>query len=421
MKSAWKALFTLFVLCSMVIACDQNRNPFQPTSSDSNSGGVSDGQGVLPGSVSDTSADLGVMDCGNPDDLLPDDSFLQNCLNRGGEIRIKPGSPGYIVNGLNGDVRRGLWITKPGTILTSSTPGTLAKIIAGEDLFGHILQTDPSIRVDDFTIEYILFSGMVDERNGTYRINGNNCTGDDDGHPGNLVLSGNNFNFRNNHSIQALCGSGLAVYGANFTIENNHIAYNGRDKLSGVAGVPWSDGMTVLQCVNGSIINNTFVDNTDIDLALGGGSGCRVEGNTISHWGKYGFAGLHIGNFAGPYAGNHIGSIYSGNEIFSGVPNKLAMGINVGSHPWNSSVHVYNAGRVVGNKSYDNVMNLVVDGVGGGEISGNEIYNSIGNDGMGSCREPEVNYGVNPAHVINTILQEGWIALLYDDNDCKRK
>ena len=103
------------------------------------------------------------------------------------------------------------------------------------------------------------------------------------------------------------------------------------------------------------------------------------------------------------------------------MPNKLAMGINVGSHPWNSSVHVYNAGRVVGNKSYDNVMNLVVDGVGGGEISGNEIYNSIGNDGMGSCREPEVNYGVNPAHVINTILQEGWIALLYDDNDCKRK
>src|SRR3989344_4761914 len=158
MKSARKALFTLFVLCSMVIACEKNRSPFQPTSSNLNSGEMSDGQGVPPGSVSDTSANLGVMDCGNPDDLLSDDSALQNCLNRGGEIRLKPGSPGYIVNGLNGDVRRGLWITKHGTTLTSSMPGTLVKIIAGEDLFGHILQTNPSPRINDFTIEYILFN-----------------------------------------------------------------------------------------------------------------------------------------------------------------------------------------------------------------------------------------------------------------------
>lgn len=105
--------------------------------------------------------------CGNPNDWEPDDSALQACLDAGGFIALEPGSPGYIVNGLNGDVQRGLHLWRHDTVLTSSQAPTRARIIAGRNLFAHILRTPPATDVWRFRIEYITFDGMVDDHMGS--------------------------------------------------------------------------------------------------------------------------------------------------------------------------------------------------------------------------------------------------------------
>ena len=63
------------------------------------------------------------------------------------------------------------------------------------------------------------------------------------------------------------------------------------------------------------------------------------------------------------------GSNYRGNTIYSGVMDRLAMGILIGSHPWSTNHIVSNAGSVTGNTSRDNVINMVIDGVQAGLVS----------------------------------------------------
>jgi len=404
--SARKALFTLFVICSLIVACD---NPTSPTSID-RSVQVNTGRETNNQSSETISSEDGI--CGNPSDWISDDSALQACLDGGGDIVLAQGEPGYIINGLNGDPRRGLWITHDGTRITSASTSSRARIIAGRDLFAHILSTPPNEVVNNFSIRHIIFNGMVDEMvvGGAYRRMRDSCF-DPGGNPGNISLNGNGFEFRNNASTHAMCGSGLGIVGSNFNIQNNYIAYNGRDRFSDYQGMPWSDGITVISCNGGYIGHNTIVDNTDIDLVIGGGHGCVVELNKIAHYGKYAFAGLNVGNFN--RSGNHAGSEFRGNTVSSKVRNRLSIGILVGSHPWTSRVDVVNAGRVVGNTSFGNVINLVVDGVYGGEVTGNNVYNPSGDQGLGDCSN-SLNYTVYPPHVLNTKLQSGWVPFQYD-------
>lgn len=397
-------LFSLviMVLCALIIACGDKGPNFSPTS---------------PSAISSKSANINSSmvrkeDCGNSNDQEPDDTELKNCLDRGGRIELEYGNPGYIVNGLNGDPTQGLYLTRSGTVLTSSGGGK-ARIIAGRDLYAGILQTRGS--VNDFIIENISFDGMVDEmaEDGPYRRRREDCG--EQGTPGNIFLIGYGFQFKNNESKNAMCGTGLGLYGK-FDVQHNSIASNGRDKNSGGAGFPWADGMTVLYCDGGYIAHNVLVDNTDIDLVLGGGQGCVVELNTIVHSGKYAFAGLNIGNFDSPSGGDHSGSEYRGNIVYSKVPDHLGMGINVGSHMWNGQVNISHAGRVIANTVYGANVNMLVDGVYGGEISGNNIYDPQGNDQVGSCRR--INYGVFPPHVANTVLQDDWERLPGSNEAC---
>lgn len=401
---SWKALLYFIIFSGMVISCN---GPTAPTFTNL-APDKFDNQAAEISSLSSNQILSFENNCGNPNDWIPDDFVLQTCLDRGGNINLDSGSPGYIINGFNGDVTRGLWLSRSGTTLISR--GSRAKIIAGRDLYAHILQTAPGTDVNNFVIENISFDGMVDEMmpDGPYRKRRDDCNGSSN--PGNLFLQGYGFHFRNNDSQHALCGSGLGLYG-NFNVQNNYIAYNGRDKFSGGGGFPWADGMTVLYCEGGYIAHNTLVDNTDIELVVGGGRGCIVELNTIEHLGKYAFAGLNIGNFN--RSGDHVGSEFRGNTISSRVTNRLSIGILVGSHPWTSKIDVINAGKVVSNTSRGNVINLVVDGVYGGEIIGNTLDNPQGNEGLGTCRD-SLNYAVYLPHVFKTVLQAGYLNYQYD-------
>jgi hypothetical protein len=371
----------------------------------------------------------------NPNDWNDDTAALQACLNNGDTIVLDPGSPGYIVNGTDtGDPNvpgndRGLVISQAGTTITSSQAPTRATIIAGRDLFAHILRATPFGGVANITITYISFDGMVDDvwEDGPYRRHRAACTDPSppervpgvEYNPGNLHLESSNLTFTNNESKEALCGSGLGLYGT-FNVQNNYIAHNGRDKYVGTGeGTPWSDGMTVLYCNGGYIAHNTLVDNTDIGIALGGGPNCVVELNTIAQFGKYAWAGLNVGNFdAGPDPGNHAGSSYRGNSIYSGVIDRLAMGILIGSHPWSTAKNVSNAGSVTGNTSHDNVINMVIDAAQAGDVSGNSMYNAAGSDGKGSCTF-SADYTVNTNDVGFT-PQSGWVFLQYHNDSCSQ-
>ena len=399
-----------FLVC-FTVACEDGPN-FFPTAPSvvQENGSVASGS-----SVSGTSSVNTVgLNCGNPNDNLPDDGAngpLQVCLDGGRRIELSAGNPGYIVN-------VGLILRVPGTVFTSGGNG-MAKIIAGRDLFAPILQTTPHQEVNNFTIDQISFDGKVDDmaEDGAYRRRRDDCG--PGGAPGNIILRGNRFRFINNESKNALCGSGLGLAG-NFEVQNNFISSNGRDIYSGAPGYPWADGMTVLSCDGGYIGHNTIVDNTDIDLVSGGGKGCVVEINPIKHLTKYGFCGLGIGNFQGPSAGDHSGSEYRGNTVNSRGPNKLSMGICAGSHMWSVSTNVFNVGKVVGNTVVGASIGIVVDGVFGGEISGNDASDSLDDGtGEGVCRRSGHNYTVYPPHAKNTILQGGWIPLRYDYNECR--
>ena len=108
-------------------------------------------------------------------------------------------------------------------------------------------------------------------------------------------------------------------------------------------------------CDSSQIWKNVLVDNTDIDVIVGGGPDCSVLNNTIWHGGKHAFAGLAVGNFNDN--GMHTGSHFSGNRIINtvisqGEPGKfipwLNIGLLVGSHPWRqaASLDVKDTGTV---------------------------------------------------------------------------
>src|SRR3989344_1849368 len=166
-------------LCGLFSACDSSKGPSFNLATPSSIASIE----VEPGQTRQTNqaeaeaSPLGLSGgCGNPNDWEPDDAALQSCLDMGGSINLVPGNPGYIVNGLNGDVTKGLILSRSGTALRSSQPGISARITVGKDLFAFILQTSGS-GVDNFVIDYITFDGKVDEMaaGGPYRRRRDDC------------------------------------------------------------------------------------------------------------------------------------------------------------------------------------------------------------------------------------------------------
>ena len=418
-----------------------------------------------------------VVNCApiDPTDDIPDDAGLQCRLNQGGTIELQPGSPGYIVDGspstdgyANG---RGVYIKQHGTHLTANPFGgdILARIIAGPDLWGDILRTDPDPAMDgtgvhDVEIDHIVFDGRVDVLVGglPLRIHREEC---DTRGSGNLTLNVHGLRFHDNQTTNAMCGTSLQLFGLPndgdtpafpFVLERNYIAGNGRDYRHLGSGARWADGITLLWCDRGTIVNNLFADNTDIDFTIGGSSNCTVAFNTIAHFHKYAFTGLNIGSSAGGIAGDHAGSNFTDNTIYTGrsdtlaepqacvpfgtldpglIENQLSIGILIGSHPWASTVWVTNGGTLARNKSHHNVMNLVVDGVCAGthDVNGNcpsssppgvTIENNVpscprGTLGKGQCHEGGHNFTFNPDHTGSTAgWQPGYENLWYDNDKC---
>jgi hypothetical protein len=200
-------------------------------------------------------------------------------------------------------------------------------------------------------------------------------------------------------SHDALCWSSAEVEGNGFTIAQSSFYSNGFPQEVFPSGEPWSDGLTVLHCGGGAEIrDNTFLDNTDVDLIVGGittaGGTCSIHHNFMSHTQQYGFAGIAVSWLEpnSPLFSSHAGIVYSNNTISSSV-DMLSFGIVMGFHPWGNPViggiprvvTITNGGVVTNNTTNGAVIGLAIDGIQAGTLTGNTSSNPQGRKGFASC------------------------------------
>lgn len=334
-------------------------------------------------------------DAANPFDTLPDHIALQACLDAYDDVLLKPaylpGYVGYIV----GDTIK---IKRRGALLTTSENPYKAKIVAGLDLSSSMLR---ALDVNDFEISFITFDGNRDRRMPFVKP----C--DALRNYRNVEVAGNGFRIRYIESTRALCGSAFtAGDSSNFEIYGSLFYDNGAqpEDANGVDGF-WADGVTVFKCVDATIRDNDFWDNTDVDLGVNGGSGCSVYRNTITHTSRYAFAGIVAGD------PTRSGGEFSDNIVTSNF-NLLGFGILVGCHPWPRCAGAYATNVVVYRNFISGaVVNLAIDGLNGGRIEANTVSGAQGNRLL-TCRGP-ANYTVG--HVVDVrSLQPGYTVRTFD-------
>lgn len=252
----------------------------------------------------------------DPYDREPDQFAIERCLANFDRIVLeaqdRPDYVGYIVADTI-DLRRA------GVLLTSARSPMKAVIIAAPSLNVPILRATTV----DYEISFIIFDGNREER----EVRNKPCTAARNYR--NVELSnGTGLRIRYVESKRAVCGSGMTVGGSReFEITGSWFYDNGRqpEDADGIHGL-WADGLNVFNCTGATIRDNTFWDNTDVDLGVNGGPGCAVYRNRITHFDRYAFAGLVAG------APTRSGGEFSDNEITS-APACLGFGIVVGCHP----------------------------------------------------------------------------------------
>jgi len=120
-------------------------------------------------------------------------------------------------------------------------------------------------------------------------------------------------------SKNALCGTGLFVQGDDLQILENTILNNGVHNERGL----WADGMTVADASNSKFIQNTFINNTDVDFIFGGCQNCLIQKNRIQHTDGFvnsSFAAMMLHAWLnGATSGNYTDSDISENTIDCGA------------------------------------------------------------------------------------------------------
>jgi hypothetical protein len=335
-------------------------------------------------------------DAANPFDADPDDVALQACLDNYDRVLLKPNHlPGYV----GYLIRNTIKLKRTGALLTTADNPRKATILAAPELSGSMLT---ALGIDGFEISFIVFDGNRENRS----VRDKPC--DAVRNSRNVELIGTGFHIRYIESAGAVCGSAMTVGGSSdFEIYGSSFYDNGRqpEEANNITGL-WSDGLTVFKCVNATIRDNHFWDNTDVDLGVNGGASCSVYRNTISHSYKYAFAGLVAGD------PSRAGGTFSDNSVSSGY-NLLGFGILVGCHPWAQCGGGYASDvAVFNNRSTGAVVNLAVDGLTGGSVRNNTTSGAQG-DRVPNCPGTSADYTLG--HAINVFpLQSGYVVHTFD-------
>lgn len=166
--------------------------------------------------------------------------------------------------------------------------------------------------------------------------------------------------------VGAMCGTaiGWSVSGvaARSRIQRNFVAHNGVDHTR-ATGL-WSDGLTHDLVVE----DNVFLDDTDVDLILGGATGAsRIQRNTILHQEQESFAAFMLTNWSDPNDFSRAqwadfrGLDVSGNTIACG--SRCEIGMVLGVLPWFYDATYWTRLRTMGGRIHDNSIQTTKQGV----------------------------------------------------------
>ena len=287
---------------------------------------------------------------------------LQECIRRApaySSVEIPPGV--YVLN-------RQVVVTTPLTIRTAGTrgssvpcttgPGRCASFVAAPDFsdaWGLLLVRS----TNNVTLEHIVIDGNEAARGASWAarscLEGRNIFGFNA-----TVLDCYSCSLADVLSRNALCGTGMVWVGANASIQRSIFDANGNAAVS-----MWSDGLTVVSAPQSLIVDNQFIDNSDVALIFGYGVSSRIERNVVRQREQSAFAGLMLHNFNSTdlrTGGDFRGAVVADNTIDCG-PQLCVFGIQIGPGPWNTKL------IVVGGDVHDNVVRgakvgINVDGAG---------------------------------------------------------
>ena len=350
---------------------------------------------------------------------------IQYCLDRGGTVQLMGGTHW---------ISTGLKIKVPGTVLRpvdTFSVVTLARAVNTSNP-GPILS---AINVSGFTIERIIVNGNRTAFTESARTN--LCVTRGTAMRQNMynvrLLGVSNFQWRDSQSRHAVCGTGAEIDGKDFLITRTGFSGNGTNAPDNKQ--LWADGLTLLRCENGQVLNNWFEDNTDLNLVLGGGANCQVRGNTITQRYQYGFGGLSVSWFPNG-GGQHSGSVITNNTVAGN--GRLQFGIILGDDPWRPfcfegtceqcpnnvcPIRAFNA-TVTSNSARGANVNLAIDGVRGFKVSGNTMSDPLGGPSgqlLPNCRSVPwrpFRHNYTAGHIESSCIQAGWTEIRYDGYGC---
>lgn len=323
----------------------------------------------------------------DPNDNNDDGVAIYSCLQNNLAVYLEPGNPGYIVQ------NQKIIINRSNAVLSSV--GGKATIRAHPDFNRAIIEVenDPS----GYEISELILDG-----NHANRTRKDLCPNGFFG--SNLIAKGSGYTIHHVDTINAMCGSGLEASGSNYEIYSVYSANNGDEAPSG----SWADGMTLVSCVNSYVHNNYILNSTDVGLVVFSGQGCTIRFNEIEQLDAYAFAAVKIGDTFGQTA-DLAGSVTKDNVIFANE-NKASFGLLVGHHPWSTSGNIADAGEVSYNEVEGAMANLVVDGIDGGVVVSNSMWNARGTRAF-SC---SYTADYTAAHFGNATLQGGYTSFSFD-------
>ena len=329
---------------------------------------------------------------------------LQNCINQTQSNQILAIPPGtYTVN-------KQILINKPIAMTTQGKNTTMppcnlnnttgcAEIKASTDpnfapFLGIILVNANATGNGDLTvIDHLIVNGNRTNRMGGAAVKG--CQSGEGKYGYNIgILDSLNVIFTNNVSKYGVCGTGLLFNtGENIIITNNTFAHNGVHNEN----MLWSDGLTIGNFKTAQVTNNTFFNNTDVDLIFGGCQNCIIQKNTITHdttVNGFAWAGLMIQAWPGAMpvdlAGNYTGTDVSNNSIDCGSSKNCDFGLLIGGGPW-YPVNVY--------KGYyhNNTVNNAVQGFEISDANNLTIANNIVTNSSNTfyCKVLANNYDIS--------------------------
>ena len=211
---------------------------------------------------------------------------------------------------------------------------------------------------------------------------------------GGIRVSASGFGLRKSVLRNFTCYTALEVTAgaAGTAIEDNRIGPNGDHR----PGEVWSDGVTIHDSASAIVRRNVFIDNSDVQLILGGCRECRIQDNKFAHGGGFAsgsFAELMLHSLPNT-SGDFAGTLVSGNRIDCGPARLCGYGIMVGAAPWYAGR--MSGGRVSGNFVRNALIGINVDGLSGPvAIDGNRVEASGGRarSDCGTRDWPAVNVG----------------------------